>query len=98
MADECRHHKAFAELAASLKSEADQSPEGPIVPYLDLQRAEPEQVADVSRRLLQLEKEDAKELKKLQGMLRRQTAGWTAMPGRQTGGRPSPALWMIAQS
>ena len=39
--DEQRHHRLFAELAASLKSEAEMQPAEPIVPRMDFDRVDP---------------------------------------------------------
>ena len=63
--DERRHHRYFNELAASLKSEAELSAEEPVVPRLDLDRVDRDDLRDTTRRLLEHEKSDAKELERL---------------------------------
>lgn len=63
--DERRHHRYFDELAMSLKSEAEFSEDEPVVPRLDLDRADPVELHDVTNRLLENEKADAKELRRL---------------------------------
>jgi rubrerythrin len=68
--DERRHHGTFAALAASLKSEAELSDQEPEIPYLDLDRADRAQVRELSERLLEREKQDAEELKRLHKQLR----------------------------
>lgn len=70
MDDERRHHRYFVELAASLKSEAELQRTEPVVPRLDLNRVDRDEVLDVTRRLLALEKSDADELKRLRRELR----------------------------
>ena len=76
--DERRHHGTFAALAASLKTEAELSGDEPEIPYLDLDRADRAQVRELTERLLQREREDAKELKRLHGQLKdvRNTSLW----------------------
>ena len=68
--DERRHHGTFAALASSLKTEAELGGAEPEIPYLDLDRADRAQVRELSERLLEREKADAKELKQLHGQLR----------------------------
>jgi rubrerythrin len=68
--DERRHHGTFAALAASLTTEAELSGQDPEIPYLDLDRADRGQVRDLSERLLEREKQDAEELKRLHKELR----------------------------
>jgi hypothetical protein len=63
--DERRHHRYFDELAMSLKSEAEFSAEEPVVPRLDFDRADSVELADLTNRLLENEKDDAKELRRL---------------------------------
>jgi rubrerythrin len=63
--DERRHHRYFNELAASLKSEAELSAEDPIVPRLDLDRVDRADLRETTRRLIEHEKSDAKELERL---------------------------------
>jgi hypothetical protein len=68
--DERRHHQHFAELAASLKSEAELAPEGPAIPRLDFHRVERDDVLEVTRRLLAEERADLAALKLLRRQLR----------------------------
>ncbi len=76
--DERRHHGTFAALAASLKTEAELSGQEPEIPYLDLDRADGTEVRELSERLLEREKQDAAELKRLHRELRdvRDTTLW----------------------
>jgi rubrerythrin len=67
--EEMRHHRIFVELADSLKTEAELG-EDPIVPYVDFNRADPAGVLDGTKQLLEKEKQDALELKRLQRELR----------------------------
>lgn len=68
--DERRHHRYFDELATSLKSESEFSADEPIVPRLDLDRADPVELGEVTTRLLENEQADAKELRRLRKELR----------------------------
>ena len=68
--DERRHHSTFAALAESLKTEAELGGQEPQIPYMDLDRSDPAQVRELSERLLEREKEDAAELKRLHRQLR----------------------------
>ncbi len=63
--DEQRHHRLFAELASSLKADAECSGD-PVVPRMDFDRSNRTTVAEVTERLLQREEGDARELKRLQ--------------------------------
>ena len=76
--DERRHHGTFAALASSLKTEAELGGEEPEIPYLDLDRADRAQVRELTERLLQREREDAEELKRLHRQLKdvRNTSLW----------------------
>jgi rubrerythrin len=76
--DERRHHSTFAALAASLKTEAELGGEEPDIPYLDLDRADRAQVRELSERLIEREREDAEELKRLHRQLKdvRNTSLW----------------------
>jgi rubrerythrin len=76
--DERRHHSTFAALASSLKTEAELGGEEPEIPYLDLDRADRAEVRELSERLMQREREDAAELKRLHGQLKdvRNTSLW----------------------
>ena len=68
--DERRHHRHFAELAASLKSEAELRFEDPVIPRLDFHRVDAEQVLEVTRRLVAEERADLAALKRLRRQLR----------------------------
>jgi len=68
--DERRHHGTFEALASSLKTEAELSGQEPEIPYLDLDRADRAQVREMSERLLEQERQDAEELKRLHRELR----------------------------
>jgi hypothetical protein len=68
--DERRHHRYFTELASSLKSEAELSSEDPVVPRLDLDRVDRASLLDSTERLLEHEKSDLRELKRLRKALR----------------------------
>jgi hypothetical protein len=67
--DELRHHRVFAELAQSLKSDAELSGD-PVIPRMDFDRVDGAAVLEVTDRLLQREKKDSEELKRLQRELR----------------------------
>jgi hypothetical protein len=64
--DETRHHKIFAALADSLKTEALMTGGDPAIPYLDFDKADWVAILDVTDRLLEREEQDARELKRLQ--------------------------------
>ena len=66
MEDERRHHRWFAELASSLEADASFSGTEPVVPRMDFHRADRVAVREVTNRLLDHEKADAKELVRLQ--------------------------------
>jgi rubrerythrin len=68
--DERRHHRYFNELAMSLKSESELSSEEPVVPRMDFDRLDRDDLRDVTERLLDHEKSDAKELERLRKELR----------------------------
>lgn len=68
--DEIRHHRFFAEIADSLKTEASLSGEDPAIPDIDFVRADREAVLDGTRNLLKAEERDARELRRLQHELR----------------------------
>jgi hypothetical protein len=63
--DERRHHRYFSELAASLKSDVELSPSEPIVPRLDLDRIDRADLLESTKRLIEHEKNDLAELKRL---------------------------------
>lgn len=68
--DEQRHHRLFTELAESLKADAELRPEGPVVPSVDFDRIDGRAVAELTDELLEQEKKDAEELKRLRRALR----------------------------
>lgn len=81
--DERRHHRAFASLAASLKTEAELGGSDPEIPYMDFQRADRAQVRYLTEQLLRRERDDAKELKRLHAKLHdvRDTSLWDVLIG-----------------
>ena len=68
--DEKRHHRMMAEFAASLKAEAELGVEDPPVPRMDFDRENRAAVVELTERLLQNEKDDARELKRLRKEIR----------------------------
>jgi ferritin len=68
--DERRHHRYFNELALSLKADAELDPQEPVVPRLDFDRVDRADLLEVTERLLEHEKADAKELQHLRKELR----------------------------
>ena len=68
--DEIRHHKTFRDLASALKSDAELRPEEPVIPRLDLGKSDPQQVLELTERLLESEHADAKELHRLAGEMK----------------------------
>jgi bacterioferritin (cytochrome b1) len=67
--DEMRHHRIFAELTKSLAATALLTGDPP-VPYLDFQRADADTVRAVTGDLLEHERHDARECKRLRRELR----------------------------
>jgi hypothetical protein len=65
--DEVRHHQIFRDLASALRSEAELRPEDPVVPRLDVYKGDPQQVLEWTERLLERERADAKEFRRLAG-------------------------------
>lgn len=63
--DERRHHRHFNELASSLASEAELRGVDPVIPRLDLDRVDRADVLEVTKRLLEHERSDSAELKRL---------------------------------
>jgi hypothetical protein len=76
--DEVRHHRLFAQLADSLKTESLLGGEEPSVPPMDFTRADHDAVAALTDQLLKSERQDARELKRLRRKLRsvRHTTLW----------------------
>ena len=68
--DEMRHHKIFSELAESLETTALMKARERLVPFIDFVQADREGILEVTKRLLDHENEDARELKRLQHELR----------------------------
>ena len=68
--DERRHHRYFNELASSLKVEAELSGADPVIPRLDFHLVEKAELLVETKRLLQHEKSDLAELKRLRKELR----------------------------
>jgi hypothetical protein len=68
--DEIRHHQLFSELAESVETIALMKAKEPAVPLIDFSRADRDGVLEATRRLLDHENEDARELKRLQRELR----------------------------
>ena len=68
--DEIRHHRIFSELAESLETIALIKPGEPVVPFIDFARTDRDAVLNATKRLLELESEDARELNRLQRELR----------------------------
>jgi rubrerythrin len=68
--DEVRHHRLFADIAESLKTEATMSGDDPAVPYLDLARCDTEAVRECSKELMANEERDMQTLKRLERELK----------------------------
>ncbi len=64
--DEIRHHRIFSELAESLETIALMKAKEPTVPFIDFVHADRDAVFEATERLLEHEREDARELKRLQ--------------------------------
>ena len=63
--DEIRHHKIFQELAESLRTCAELGQGEPVIPAMDFHQADKREVLDITDRLLDSERMDAAELKRL---------------------------------
>jgi hypothetical protein len=68
--DERRHHALFADLASSLKAEAELGGAEPTIPYMDFHKADTTKVRNLTLKLLKAEEQDAKDLKRLHEQLR----------------------------
>jgi len=68
--DEIRHHRVFVELASALKTDAELRPEEPVVPRLDHWGPDTAHVVRTTEELLERERADAKELRRLVSHLR----------------------------
>jgi hypothetical protein len=68
--EEVRHHRHFSEMADSLETQALMKREEPDIPFMDFQRADRAAVLEGANELLENEKRDIGELKRLQRDLR----------------------------
>jgi hypothetical protein len=76
--DEVRHHRIFEELADTLRTDAELRSEPPPIPRLDQWGPDPRHVVELSERLMEHERADAKELDRLTRELKdvRETTMW----------------------
>lgn len=65
LADEERHHQWFRDLASALQAEASMSGADPAIPWLDLHRLDRSTLERLLKRMVDNEKQDARELKQL---------------------------------
>ncbi len=79
--DERRHHRLFAELAESLRVDAELSRDEPIIPRLDFHHADHRAIQEMTKALIANEESDAAELKRLRKKLRdlEHTTLWTLL-------------------
>ena len=70
--DEVRHHRWFEELASSIRTDAELRPEEPAIPRLTRWGAHPQQVAQLTEKLLEQERSDSHQLKQLEKELKDQ--------------------------
>jgi hypothetical protein len=79
--DEIRHHRLFTQLAESIETQALNPGEEPVVPFLDFNRADRSLVLQLTDELLENEKKDTHELKRLQRELRdvKDTTLWSLL-------------------
>jgi hypothetical protein len=79
--DERRHHTLFQELADSLKHDAELRRGDPTIPRLDFDRVDRSAVRSLTDQLVQREREDLRELKKLQKGIRdlKDTTLWSLL-------------------
>ena len=63
--DEERHHQWFRDLAAALQTQASMSGDDPAIPWLDLHKLDHATLEDLLKRMVDNEKRDARELKRL---------------------------------
>jgi hypothetical protein len=68
--DESRHHRVFEELHNAVEAEAESSAVEPRVPSLD-RESHPDELLELTRVFLRIERTDAKELKRLRRRMRR---------------------------
>ena len=78
LADERRHHEMFKELAASIEHTSQLDVEGAPLPPVAGLRADRDRVVELTRRLIEMEEHDARELKHLSKELKdvRDTTMW----------------------
>jgi hypothetical protein len=76
--DEKRHHRIFDDLASALRTDAELRSEQPAVPRLDNWGPDPAHVVELTERLMEREREDAKDLDRLNRELKdvRNTTLW----------------------
>lgn len=76
--DERRHHRLFTQIASSLKTDAELSGDDPVVPRIDFHHADAAELRSLTATLLNNEKADLRELKRLRKALRdlRETTLW----------------------
>jgi len=70
--DEIRHHRWFEELASSLRTDAEFLPEKPAIPRLTRWGEHPQQIAQLTEKLLEEERSDSHQLKQLEKELKDQ--------------------------
>jgi rubrerythrin len=68
--DERRHHMLFQEMAESLKHDAEFRPGDPSIPRLDFKKVDRGAVRELTDQLIEREKADLRELKKLKKSVR----------------------------
>jgi hypothetical protein len=68
--DEIRHHEICRDLAAALKTDAELRPEEPAIPRLDVAQGDPQKIIELTERLLESERADARELHRLAGEMK----------------------------
>jgi hypothetical protein len=76
--DEIRHHRVLEELASAIRTDAELRPEEPAIPRLDHWGSDPQRVVELTERLLEHERADAKDLERLMRQLKdvRDTTMW----------------------
>ncbi len=68
--DEERHHRLFVELANALRAEVELRTEPDAVPEVPATRADRRELLEATERMLEIEREDAKSLKRLRRTVR----------------------------
>jgi rubrerythrin len=76
--DEKRHHRIFEDLASALRTDAELRSEQPAIPRLDNWGTNPAHVVELTERLMEREREDAKSFHRLDRELKdvRDTTLW----------------------